>query len=73
MLTLHVTTYCLLIAYGINLELFCRFDNESLNYRDVGLLGNCDDQVALLADQLGWKEDLDALIEECSQATQPKL
>jgi len=39
-----------------------RFDNEDLNYRDVGLLGDCDKQCGILADKLGWKEDLAALV-----------
>jgi hypothetical protein len=32
------------------------------NYRDVAVLGACDDVVGLLADLLGWRRDLEALI-----------
>ena len=39
-----------------------RFDNEQLNYRDVGLLGDCDSQCLEIAERLGWKEELDALV-----------
>ncbi|CAD7697655.1 unnamed protein product [Ostreobium quekettii] len=34
------------------------------NYRDAKILGSCDDGVFQLAELLGWKEELDALIEE---------
>ncbi|KAH8066094.1 sirtuin-like protein [Aureococcus anophagefferens] len=34
------------------------FDDESRNYRDVKLLGACDDQVRELAAELGWADDL---------------
>merc|ERR1712086_185437 len=39
-----------------------RFDNEQLNYRDVGLLGDCDSQCLEIAERLGWREELDALV-----------
>ncbi|KAF2364973.1 Sirtuin family [Trinorchestia longiramus] len=34
------------------------------NKRDVTLLGDCDDGCLMLAEKLGWKEDLEKLIEE---------
>lgn len=39
-----------------------RFESGELNYRDVGLLGDCDTQCRLLAEKLGWKDDLEALV-----------
>ena len=40
------------------------FDEET-NYRDALYLGPCDDGVAELCSLLGWKEDLDALVQNC--------
>ncbi|KAM7288570.1 putative sirtuin type [Ixodes scapularis] len=39
------------------------FDSEA-NYRDVALLGTCDSGCRLVADRLGWKDDLSRLIEK---------
>lgn len=36
-----------------------RFDNEELNFRDVGLLGDCDDQCQKLAEALDWQAELE--------------
>ncbi|KAG0414192.1 hypothetical protein HPB47_008620, partial [Ixodes persulcatus] len=38
------------------------FDSEA-NYRDVALLGTCDSGCRLVADRLGWKDDLGRLVE----------
>ena len=38
------------------------FDDPARNYRDIALLGNCDDVVTSLADALGWRDDLAALV-----------
>jgi len=35
-----------------------RFEMPDINYRDVALLGSCDDQVVQLASKIGWDEDL---------------
>ena len=40
------------------------FDDPDRNYRDVGLLGSCDDEVWALAAELGWADDLRRLVEE---------
>lgn len=37
------------------------YDNAA-NYRDVALLGGCDDQIRELAAALGWADDLDRLV-----------
>ena len=36
-------------------------------YRDVALLGNCDDVINELCEKLGWKDDLDELVTESSK------
>mmetsp|Transcript_12046 Transcript_12046/g.21414 ORF Transcript_12046/g.21414 Transcript_12046/m.21414 type:complete len:89 (-) Transcript_12046:34-300(-) len=38
-----------------------RFDCHD-NYRDAALLGPCDDAVRTLCDELGWRDELEALI-----------
>jgi len=43
-----------------------RFDDQEMNYRDVGLLGDCDAQIEALAERLGWREDLEKLKAEGS-------
>ncbi len=40
--------------------------DEATNYRDALFLGQCDDGVAELCSMLGWKDELDALIENCA-------
>ena len=40
--------------------------DEATNYRDALFLGQCDDGVAELCSMLGWKDDLDALIANCT-------
>jgi len=62
--TLSAGGYPLEIGYGF------RFDNEAMNYRDVGLLGDCDAQIDALAERLGWKEELNALVEANSTVPQ---
>ena len=37
------------------------FDAEG-NYRDVALIGSCDEGCQTLADKLGWRQDLQELI-----------
>lgn len=39
-----------------------RFEQDEINYRDVGMLGDCDGQCAMLAEKLGWEQDLAALM-----------
>uniref|UniRef100_A0A7S3K0N6 Deacetylase sirtuin-type domain-containing protein n=1 Tax=Aureoumbra lagunensis TaxID=44058 RepID=A0A7S3K0N6_9STRA len=51
----------LLIAKQLGLGGF-DFHDARRNYRDVALLGNCDDQIYRLADALGWRQDLDHLV-----------
>ena len=41
-----------------------RFEHAETNYRDVGLLGDCDDQCRQLAVAAGWGAELDAIIAE---------
>ena len=36
---------------------------EKHNYRDVFLSGNCDDSIYKICDMLGWRDDLDVLVE----------
>lgn len=45
------------------------FDSEA-NFRDVALLGTCDDGCRELADRLGWKDDLAQLIGQATTAEQ---
>ena len=40
--------------------------DEATNYRDALFLGQCDDGVDELCSMLGWKDDLDALIANCT-------
>lgn len=37
--------------------------HDSDNYRDVALLDDCDRAVAMMAEMLGWSDDLRALLE----------
>ena len=47
----------------INRERVGDFDfDEAVNYRDVPVLGDCDAGADALADALGWRADLDALV-----------
>ena len=41
-----------------------RFEDAETNYRDVGLLGDCDDQCRQLAAAAGWGAELDAIVAE---------
>lgn len=43
--------------------------NHADNFRDVKLLGDCQDGVKKLCDMLGWTTDLEALIEAGKTAT----
>ena len=40
------------------------FDDPHRNYRDVALLGDCDAQIIALAEALGWKNDLERLVDD---------
>ena len=45
-----------------------RFEHAETNYRDVGLLGDCDDQCRQLAVAAGWGAELDAIVAEVRAA-----
>lgn len=45
----------------------CYQDDPEANYRDVYFQGNCDDGCTKLANLLGWRDDLDKLIDDESQ------
>jgi len=48
-----------LLGFGCGLD----FDSEN-NYRDVALLGSCDDGCQQLASRLGWEEELNKMISD---------
>lgn len=55
-------------ASGMSLASFIvgdglRFDQEG-NYRDVALIGSCDDGCNMLAEKLGWSQDLKKLVSQ---------
>ncbi|XP_059841121.1 NAD-dependent protein deacetylase sirtuin-2 isoform X3 [Hypanus sabinus] len=49
-----------LLGLGSSLD----FDSEKAYSRDVAYIGSCDDGCLALADQLGWKEELEGIVEK---------
>jgi len=48
------------------------FDDPRRNYRDVALLGDCDAEIFNLAEALGWKDDLQRLVDDARRRWQQK-
>jgi hypothetical protein len=53
-----------------NSPFLCNIPNNSHNYRDVMLLGKCDEQVERLVKELGWSDEMQKVLENIRAANQ---